>query len=145
MDNTVIRRLKPEDTNEIKRISSAISRAYDKTDFAQIVKKQSQSDDDASFVAERENRLVGYLISYTLSGSFGMAKSAWLAMLGVDPKFMGQGIGEMLANETLKFYKMQGVKDIYTSVRWDSTDLLSFFKTLGFQRSDFINLHKSLE
>ena len=36
-------------------------------------------------------------------------------------------------------------KDIYTSVRWDSTDLLSFFKTLGFQRSDFINLHKSLE
>ena len=36
-------------------------------------------------------------------------------------------------------------KDIYTSVRWDSTDLLSFFKTLGFQRSDFISLHKSLE
>ena len=145
MDNTVIRRLRSQDADEIKRISSAISRAYDKTDFAQIVKKQSQSDDDASFVAERENRLAGYCISYTLSGSFGMAKSAWLAMLGVDPKFMGQGIGEMLANETLKFYKMQGVKDIYTSVRWDSTDLLSFFKTLGFQRSDFINLHKSLE
>ena len=145
MDNTIIRRLRSEDADEIKRISSAISRAYDKTDFTQIVKKQTQSDDDASFVAERENRLVGYCISYTLSGSFGMAKSAWLAMLGVDPKFMGQGIGEMLANETLKFYKMQGVKDIYTSVRWDSTDLLSFFKTLGFQRSDFINLHKSLE
>ncbi len=145
MDNTVIRRLRSQDADEIKRISSAISRAYDKTDFTQIVKKQSQSDDDASFVAERENRLAGYCISYTLSGSFGMAKSAWLAMLGVDPKFMGQGIGEMLANETLKFYKMQGVKDIYTSVRWDSTDLLSFFKTLGFQRSDFINLHKSLE
>ena len=145
MDNTVIRRLRPEDTDEIRRISSAISRAYDKTDFTQIVKKQTQSDDDASFVAERENRLVGYCISYTLSGSFGMGKSAWLAMLGVDPKFMGQGIGEMLATETLKFYKMQGVKDIYTSVRWDSTDLLSFFKTLGFQRSDFISLHKSLE
>jgi len=145
VDNTVIRRLRSEDADEIKRISSAISRAYDKTDFARIVKKQAQSDADASFVAERQNRLVGYCISYTLSGSFGMEKSAWLAMLGVDPKFMGQGIGEMLANETLKYYKMQGVRDIYTSVRWDSTDLLSFFKTLGFQRSDFINLHKSLE
>ena len=145
MDDTVIRRLRPEDVDEIRRISSAISRAYDKTDFTHIVKKQTQGDDDASFVAERESRLVGYCISYTLPGSFGMAKSAWLAMLGVDPEFMGQGIGEMLAAETLKFYRMHGIKDIYTSVRWDSTDLLSFFKTLGFQRSDFINLHKSLE
>jgi len=51
----------------------------------------------------------------------------------------------MLAGEALKNYKALGIRDIYTSVRWDSTDLLSFFKTLGFQRSDFINLHKSLE
>jgi len=36
------------------------------------------------------------------------------------------------------------VKKIYTSVRWDSTDLLSFFKAVGFERSDFINLRKDL-
>ncbi|RPJ10835.1 MAG: GNAT family N-acetyltransferase, partial [Desulfobacteraceae bacterium] len=39
----------------------------------------------------------------------------------------------------------KGIKDVYTSVRWDSVDLLSFFKTLGFDRSNFINLKKSLE
>jgi len=145
VENAVVRRLKPQDTGEITRISLAITRAHDKTDIERVIAKQTQSDDDASFVAVLDNRLVGYCISYVLSGSFGIAKSAWLAMLGVDPKFMGQGIGEMLAQEVFTFYKQQGVKDIYTSVRWDSTDLLSFFKTLGFQRSDFINLYKSLD
>ena len=145
MNDIVVRRLRPEDADVISRISAAITRSPDNTDFRRIVEKQTQSDDDASFVAERENRLVGYCVSYILPGSFGVEKSAWVAVLGVDPGFMGQGIGEMMATEVLKNYKAQGIKYVYTSVRWDSMDLLSFFKILGFQRSDFINLYKILE
>jgi N-acetylglutamate synthase-like GNAT family acetyltransferase len=58
---------------------------------------------------------------------------------------MGQDIGATLAEEILNYYKAQGVENVYTSVRWDSTDLLSFFKTLGFDRSNFINLRKVLK
>ena len=32
----------------------------------------------------------------------------------------------------------------FASVRWDSVDFLPFFKTLGFDRSNFINLRKEL-
>jgi ribosomal protein S18 acetylase RimI-like enzyme len=63
----------------------------------------------------------------------------------VDPKFMGQGIGKKLAEEIFRVYQEKGIQDIFTSVRWDSADLLSFFKTLGFDRSDFINLKKQLD
>ena len=73
-------------------------------------------------------KIVGYLISYTLIGGFGIAKSAWVANIGVNPKFMGQGIGEKLAEEIFKYYRNKKIKDIYTSVMWDSTDLLSFLK-----------------
>lgn len=145
MNNIVVRKLRPEDADGISRVSAAITRSPDNTEFKRIVEKQTHSEDDASFVAERENRLVGYCISHILSGSFGIEKSAWVAVLGVDPDFMGQGIGEMMFTESLKNYKAQGIKYVYTSVRWDSMDLLSFFKTLGFQRSDFINLYKILE
>ena len=58
---------------------------------------------------------------------------------------MGQGIGAALAQETFDFYRSRGIENVYTSVRWDSTDMLSFFKTLGFDRSNFINLRKVLE
>ena len=85
------------------------------------------------------------MISYIVHAGFGLDKSAWIANLGVDPKFMGQGIGERLAEEIFSFYKQKGIRHIMTSVRWDSVDLLSFFKTLGFDRSNFINLRKTLE
>jgi len=58
---------------------------------------------------------------------------------------MGQGIGRSLAKRIFKVYKEKGVTHVFTSVSWDSTDLLSFFKTLGFDRSNFINLRKTLD
>jgi N-acetylglutamate synthase-like GNAT family acetyltransferase len=58
---------------------------------------------------------------------------------------MGQGIGEGLAKKVFDYYKAEGIQNVYTSVRWDSTDLLSFFKTLGFDRSNFVNLRKVLK
>ena len=74
-----------------------------------------------------------------------MEKSAWIATVGVEPEFMGQGIGKALAEEIFRFYSEKNIKNVYTSVRWDSTDMLSFFKTLGFDRSNFINLRRAIE
>jgi len=138
----VIRKIKPEDADEISRIEAVITKSSDRTDFGQIIVKQVRKDEDASFVAEIDGKVVGYMISYTVYAGFGVEKSAWIATLGVDPKFMGQGIGKMLAEEILRVYEERGIRNIFTSVRWDSVDLLSFFKTLGFDRSDFINLRK---
>jgi predicted N-acetyltransferase YhbS len=140
----VIRKIKPEDADEISRIEAVITKSPDRTDFKQIIVKQVRKDEDASFVAEIDGKVVGYMISYTVYAGFGVEKSAWIATLGVVPKFMGQGIGKMLAEEILRVYEERGIKNIFTSVRWDSVDLLSFFKTLGFDRSDFINLRKGL-
>lgn len=53
-------------------------------------------------MAEREGKVVGFMISYIISGGFGLLnKSAWIVMLGVDPEFMGQGIGKKLAQEII--------------------------------------------
>ena len=107
-----------------------------------IAEEHTVRNRDASFVAELEGEVVGYMIGYILPGGFGMKKSAWIAMLGVRPKYMGQGIGEQLANTIFEHSKREGIHTIYTSVRWESPDLLSFFKRLGFEKSNFINLLK---
>ena len=144
MKNITIRTLAADDVKDISRIYAAITQKTVGKDFKRIIKEQSLIEKNAFFVAESEGKVVGYMISYILSGGFGLKKSAWIAQLGVDPKYMGQGIGDSLAREIFKFCKKTGIQDIYTSVRWDSTDLLSFFKTLGFDRSNFINLRKKL-
>ncbi|MFC1798781.1 GNAT family N-acetyltransferase [Thermodesulfobacteriota bacterium] len=145
MDNVLIRKLTVEDVENINSIHAAITQAPVVDDFNASVKEHAVMEKGASFVAEIDGKVVGYMVSYILSGGFGISKSAWIAMLGVNPKYMGQGIGDKLAQEILDYYQKVGVKDIYTSVRWDSTDLLSFFKRLGFDRSDFINLRKIMD
>jgi len=144
VDDIRVRGLRVEDVDDISRIQADITQASVNDDFKRIIHEQAKNSENACFVAEFQGRVVGFMISYILSGSFGMEKSAWIAMLGVDPKHMGQGIGKRLAGEIFEFYQRQGIENIYTSVRWDSTDLLSFFKTLGFDRSNFINLRKAL-
>lgn len=142
MDKIRIRRMQKEDADQIIKIEAAITKAADGMDLKQIIEEQVQKKSDASFVAESEGRIVGYMISYTTSGNFGIDKSAWISVMGVDPKYMGQGIGVKLAETIFSHYKKLGITDVFTSVRWDFTDLLSFFKTLGFDRSNFIHLRK---
>ena len=145
VENIIVRKLNGEDARDVNRINAAITRKPAKDEFRCMVEELAMSTGNMSYVAEYQGEIVGYMITYLLSGGFGMEKSAWIADVGVEPKFMGQGIGKALANEIFKFYSDKKIKNIYTSVRWDSTDMLSFFKTLGFDRSNFINLRREME
>lgn len=141
----LIRSIKIEDADDIGRILAAITKSPVEIDFRQVIEEQVQSDKDASFVAEIDGKVAGFMISHIVYGGFGLEKSAWIVTLGVDPKFMGRDIGNKLAEEILGVYRDRGIKHVFTSVRWDSVDLLSFFKTLDFDRSNFINLRKDLD
>ena len=145
MENIQIRRLIKEDVDQISRIYADITMNDVDPDFKRVVEDHARSDDEACFVAESDGKVVGFMISYIITAGFGMAKSAWIATLGVDPNCMGEGIGASLAEEIFAYYRERGIENVYTSVRWDSADMLSFFKTLGFDRSNFINLRKTIK
>ena len=129
----------------MSEIQSAIEKRPTLLDFKQIVAEQVKREVDSSYVAEIKGKVVGFMISYITYGNFGADRCAWIAMFGVKPKLMGQGIGKRLAEEIFKVYKEKGVTEVFTSVRWDAIDILSFFKTLSFERSNFINLWKKID
>ena len=52
---------------------------------------------------------------------------------------------ESLANYIFEYGRNKEISHVYTSVRWDSPDLLSFFKRLNFEKSNYINLLKRLD
>jgi ribosomal protein S18 acetylase RimI-like enzyme len=76
---------------------------------------------------------------------FGLEQSGWIEVVGVHPSQMGIGIGQALAERLFDFFRKRRVRDVYTAVRWDAVDMLSFFKSLGFDRSTFINLIKHVD
>jgi len=146
VENAVkIREITFEDAVAIQQIRKAISEEDGSVDFEKFIEQQiSESSGKLSLVAEISGRVVGYMISTTLYAGFGIKKSAWIMAIGVHPEYMGQGIGLSLARKICDIYKEKGIENIYSSVLWDSTDVLSFFKKLGFERSEFINLKKRL-
>ena len=95
-------------------------------------------------VAETENRVAGFIIGFIKEWGFGLEKSGWIEMIEVDPKLMGKGIGKKLGEALINLFRDEGIKEIYTSVKWDSGDLIAFFKSIGFQKSDFINLENKI-
>jgi N-acetylglutamate synthase-like GNAT family acetyltransferase len=144
-EKILIRRMKKTDAEAIGKIDAAIEKRPALLDFKQIVTEEVKRKVDSSYVAEIKGRVVGFMFSYITYGNFGADRCAWIARFGVDPKWMGQGIGKRLAEEIFKVYKEMGITEVFTSVRWDATDILSFFKTLGFERSNFTNLWKKTD
>lgn len=142
MQTVHIRKLDAADADDIGKIYGSIIRQPVDEEFNALIEKHARHESDICFVAELDGRVVGFMISYILTFSFGIEKSAWIATVGVDPDFMGRGIGERLFNEISIIYKNMGINRIYTTVPWDSSDLLSFFKSLGFDRSEFVNLRR---
>ena len=144
-DRVEIREITLKDAEAIQEIRKAISEDDADVNFVKIIEQQiAEGADKSSLVAYIDDKVIGYMISTTLLAGFGIKKSAWIMAIGVLPEYMGQGIGLKLANKICNIYKEKGINHIYSSVRWDSTDVLSFFKKLGFERSEFINLKKKL-
>lgn len=145
MENVIVRELSAADTDDIIRIYKSITQRSDDIDIKEVIADRALRNTQACFVAEHQGQVVGFIVSYQMAGSFGIQQSAWIPTFGVDPDFMGHGIGRKLGEAVLSYYKARGIQSVYTSVRWYDADVLSFLRTLGFDRSEFINLQKRLD
>ena len=145
MQNLIIRNLKVGDSKDISRIQESITKEKDTIDYHKIVQEEVKKDNSVNVVAELDGRVVGFIITYLLHGGFGLERSAWIGLFGVEPKYMGSGIGKRMAKKVFDELKRMNIENVFTSVKWDSFDILSFFKSLGFDRCQFINLKKLID
>jgi ribosomal protein S18 acetylase RimI-like enzyme len=145
LEDLLIRKLHIEDAESICRIQASITKEPSTIDYRRAAEQEAKNQDGVSFVAEVGGKVVGFIITYIICGGFGLEKSAWIGLFGVDPKYMDRGIGQKMAQKVFVVLKKSGIRNIFTSVMWDSTDLLSFFKSLGFERCEFINLKRTID
>ncbi|MCK4903039.1 MAG: GNAT family N-acetyltransferase [Thermoplasmatales archaeon] len=104
--------------------------------FVSFIKKSPKT----CLVAEKDGKVAGFVIGFIKDWGFGVERSGWIEMIEVDPKFMGAGIGKKLGEALIKNFKNEKISEVYTSIKWDSGDLVAFFKSIGFDKSSFINL-----
>lgn len=143
MNSVKLRRMGSQDVEQVVRIQKSITRQPVSERWRAMVAAHVDNDEQVGFVAEVDGKLLGFVIGEIKVGGFGSEVTGWIEMVGVDPEQMGGGVGRALAQALFGYFREQGVAEILTAVRWDSGDMLAFFKNLGFDRSPFINLKLS--
>jgi ribosomal protein S18 acetylase RimI-like enzyme len=96
--------------------------------------------------AEVEGRLVGFVLAEMRLWEFGRSeRTGWIKVLGIDPAFQGRGVGRRLGGTLLEHFRRKNVTRVRTLVDWFEGDLISYFKSLGFNILNMIPLEKELE
>ena len=137
-------KVRSEDVPQIIAIQEAIIKKRVSRRWIQMVEDHLRKQEGVGFVTSRDGQVVGFIIGEVKGEGFGLEQSGWIEVVGVHPSQMGIGIGQALAERLFDFFRKRRVRDVYTAVRWDAVDMLSFFKSVGFDRSTFINLIKRL-
>ncbi len=103
------------------------------------------SDSMMSLGAELDGNIVGFIIGEIRIWEFGIGeKTGWIRILGVDPDFQRSGIGRKLGEALLEHFERRGIKRVRTMAEWYTGDLISYFKSLGFNMLNMIPLEKEL-
>ncbi len=139
-----LREFGSSDIPEMVAIQEAITQEKVSPAWTRMVERHLDDSLGLGFVAVRDGKVVGFVIGEVKGEGFGLRQSGWIEVVGVDPKAMGEGIGKALMEELFAAFRRKGVASVHTAVRWDAVDMLSFFKSVGFGRSDFINLIRQL-
>jgi GNAT superfamily N-acetyltransferase len=95
--------------------------------------------------AEVDGRLVGFIFGEIKLWEFGRGeRTGWIKVLGVDQEFQGMGVGQKLGENLLSHFRKLAVKRVRTLVDWYEGDLISYFKSLGFNMLNMLPLEKEI-
>lgn len=105
-----------------------------------------QGDPILNLGAEVDGMLSGFILAETRLWEFGRGeKMGWIKVLGVDPEYQNMGIGLKLGKTLIEHFKRINVKKVRTLVDWYEGNLISYFKSLGFNVLNMIPLEKEIK
>jgi ribosomal protein S18 acetylase RimI-like enzyme len=97
---------------------------------------------DLSFVATFEGHLVGFILARIEYLGIPIKEVCVIHAVAVEPKYQGQGIGNLLINELKSTCENRRIPTMRAFVSENDNKLMNYFEQLGFHRSDIINLEQ---
>jgi ribosomal protein S18 acetylase RimI-like enzyme len=95
--------------------------------------------------AEIDGKLVGFIISEVRRWEFGRGgMTGWILILGVDHEYQGMGVGHKLSSTLLEHFRKKNITKIRTMVEWHEGELISYFRSIGFNMLGMLPLEKEI-
>ena len=91
----------------------------------------------------RVSEVDGRIIAAVMIGYEG--HRGWINYLAVDPEFRKRGLGRQMMDEAERLLRAEGCPKINLQVRRSNTDVLAFYRAIGFLEDDCVSFGKRLE
>jgi ribosomal protein S18 acetylase RimI-like enzyme len=147
-----IRFLGMDDLEDILRIEEKIIKELNSDNSERLVSLKDTTmyhlqngDPLLNLGAEIDGKLVGFIISEVRRWEFGRGgMTGWILILGVDHEYQGMGVGHKLSSTLLDHFRKKNITKIRTMVEWHEGELISYFKSLGFNMLGMLPLEKEI-
>jgi ribosomal protein S18 acetylase RimI-like enzyme len=139
-----VRRMHTQDTEAVLRIDEKITGSPYEAQWETRIIDALTRNPLGCLVAEGEGRIVGFILADIRGWEFAIPKSGWIEIVGVDPEYHGKGVARALIEKLDVYFRNHNVDRVMTMVNWNDGGLVGFFRALGFERSEFIILEKTL-
>jgi ribosomal protein S18 acetylase RimI-like enzyme len=150
--NITVRFLGIDDLDDILRIEEKIIRELNSDNLERLVSLKDTTihhlqhgDPLLNLGAEIDGKLVGFIISEVRRWEFGRGgMTGWILILGVDHDYQGMGVGHKLSTALLDHFRKKNITKIRTMVEWHEGELISYFRSLGFNMLGMLPLEKEI-
>ena len=143
--NVSVRRMRTQDAENVLRIDEKITGTPNEAQWESRIIDQMTRNPLGCLVAEAEGKVVGFIFGEIRGWEFAIPKSGWIEIVGVDPEYHGKGVARALIEKLHVYFRNHNVERVMTMVNWNDPGLVSFFRAVGFERSEFIILEKGSE
>jgi ribosomal protein S18 acetylase RimI-like enzyme len=133
-DTVLVRNLRADDLDALIAIDAAsVGRLRDRFLASKVKQAFADTGIAASLVAEVDAHVVGFALARVYYGEFGVIEpAAVLDVVGVHPDYRGRRVASALIDQLRTNLLGLGIPTLQTEVRWDSGDLIAFFRCEGF-------------
>jgi ribosomal protein S18 acetylase RimI-like enzyme len=140
-----VRRMRTQDAEEVLRVDEKITGRPHEAQWEARIIDQVTGNPLGCLVAEEEGKIIGFILGEIRGWEFAIPKSGWIEIVGVDPAYHGKGVARALIEKLHVYFRNHNVERVMTMVNWNDGGLVSFFRAMGFERSEFIILEKGME
>ena len=142
--SVTVRRMSPQDTEAVLKINEKITGRPHEAQWESRIIDLLARNPLGCLVAEVDGNVAGFVLGDIRGWEFAIPKSGWIEIVGVDPDFQGKGVARALIEKLGIFFRNHNVEQVLTMVNWNDAGLVGFFRSLGFERSEFIVLEKKV-
>ncbi len=129
-----IRSFKTGDSEAVIELWRACNLVVPWNDPQRDIERKLQVQPELFFVGEIENRIVATV----MAGYEG--HRGWLNYLAVAPDMQKQGFGRQIVEFAIEKLRERGCPKINLQVRASNVEVIAFYKALGFQVEEVLNL-----